>query len=213
MTTRSLLRTTALSGAITLLAATASQGVLGSPFSPTSLRLLAVDPSSPISPFPLPASAILHGITVRLAAEGRVVVAVTSYDGGIPVAGAQVMVFAPGGDTPYQLGSTDPAGLFAFLPGGPGEWRVAVDDGMGHRREAGIDVAEVSDGEEGGDPARPSGPREPLGPGNEADSVGILTHSHVMNGTDRPWKLATGLGLIFGLSGFAYGFTARRERS
>jgi hypothetical protein len=43
------------------------------------------------------------------------------------------------------------------------------------------------------------------------------THAHIHSqeseGSDRPWKLATGLGLIFGLTGFAYGFTARQQRA
>ena len=30
-------------------------------------------------------------------------------------------------------GSTDSRGHFAFVPDGPGPWRITVDDGMGHR--------------------------------------------------------------------------------
>jgi nickel transport protein len=159
------------------------------------------------------AATAFHGITVRLSQEGRVVVATSRYDGGIPVAGAQATVFAPGGDTPYLTGTTDPAGVFAFLPATGGEWRVVVDDGMGHRREARLGVTA---------PQGEGAPRE--SPDAEHDH-GDHPHDHHhpedehdhalspdLGDSDRPWKLATGLSLIFGLTGFAYGFTARRQR-
>jgi hypothetical protein len=183
------------------------------------------------------AAVALHGITVRLSQEGRVVVATCQYDGGIPVSGAQATVFAPGGDTPYLTGTTDPAGLFAFLPGTRGgEWRVVVDDGMGHRREARLQVAPPQG--EGVRPEWPEGsarpgespsqepgedPHHPDADHDHSDHAHAHDHDHPehehdrtlsqdMGDSDRPWKLATGLGLIFGLTGFAYGFTARRQR-
>jgi hypothetical protein len=184
------------------------------------------------------AATALHGITVRLSQEGRVVVATCQYEGGIPVAGAQASVFAPGEDTPYLAGTTDPAGLFAFLPGiEGGEWRVVVDDGMGHRREARLEVTPLPG--DGARQERPEGSTLPGGspsqepgedgrhPDTEHDLAehdhGAHDHDHPeheqdptsspdMGDSDRPWKLATGLSLIFGLTGFAYGFTARRQR-
>jgi hypothetical protein len=147
-------------------------------------------------------------------------------------------------DTPYLTGTTDPAGLFTFLPGKPGEWRVVVDDGMGHRREARIDVA--AGPETGGERDRPeaSGLAEHEEHGEHRDHEhdqadhehdhaestehvdhadagehgdpthdAAHIHSQESEGSNRPWKLATGLGLIFGLTGFAYGFTARQQRA
>jgi nickel transport protein len=183
-----------------------------------------------------PAATALHGITVRLSQEGRVVVATCRYDGGIPAAGAQATVFAPGEDTPFLTGTTDPAGLFAFLPGTGGEWRVVVDDGMGHRREARLEVAAPPGdlpGHERWDGSAPAGDSPSRDPGEAGHSPDAehhhgddahehdpdhLAHEHDLasspdlGDSDRPWKLATGLGLIFGLTGFAYGFTARRQR-
>lgn len=216
MKTLALLRTMGSLGAVLLLASLGPHGV-------SAWDLPTVDGPPPASPpaedalvLPYEVASPVHGITVRLTLEGRVVVATCSYDGGTPVAGATVTWFAPGVEAPFQAGATDQAGLFAFLPAGPGEWRAVVDDGMGHRREARIQVSGPPWAESSGAGAEASAP--PQGgdhpdhvhdePGDTAD-----THSHEAEGSDRPWKLATGLGLIFGLTGFAYGFTARRERS
>ena len=166
-----------------------------------------------------PASTPFHGFTVRLTREGRVVVAACHYDGGTPVAGAQVTLFPPGADTPYQTGVTDRAGVFVFLPASPGEWRVVVDDGMGHRRETRIETvmahetgigSDADDGDSSGTTAAGEADRHDSqgDAGTGADQI----HTHESDGAERPWKLATGLSLIFGLTGFAYGFTARRGR-
>jgi len=245
MKTPALLRTMAPLGAVLLLTSLGPHGLSARDL-PT-----AAGPPPPSPPaestlvLPSGAASPVHGITVRLTLEGRVVVATCSYDGGTPVAGATVTWFAPGLDAPYQTGATDPAGLSAFVPGGPGEWRAVVDDGMGHRREARIQVSGPPWGGNAGGSAEASAPPqegdhgdhvhdepggaehpaahtehagtaeqgEPVeGPANASGSA-AHTHSLEPGGSDRPWKLATGLGLIFGLTGFAYGFTARRERA
>ncbi len=57
------------------------------------------------------------------------------YDGGYPMAHAEVQVYAPD-DEPeavYQAGYTDTDGYFLFYPARTGVWRMVVDDGMGHR--------------------------------------------------------------------------------
>ncbi len=197
----SFLRALPLSAATVLLAPAASHALLAStsPFTGES-----VGPALSTSPAPVPPASpllLLHGMTVRMTMEGRVVVTTCHYDGGIPVADAQVTLFAPGEDEVYLTGTTDPAGLFAFVPNNPGNWRVGVDDGMGHRREARLEVGAAPGQEEHGHDAL------------HADHTheAALPHTHEPEGSDRPWRLAAGLGLIFGLTGFAYGFTARRQ--
>lgn len=149
-----------------------------------------------------------HGIVVRLSIEGRSVMVRASYDGGGPATGAGVTVHPPQGDTPFQSGLTDGQGRFTFVPDRPGDWRVEVDDGLGHRRlvrftfagvseQAGMDTADVTtdvEEEEHRDHGVPAGP-------------GV----HPPTDPTRPWKVATGLSLIFGLTGVAYALTARRN--
>jgi hypothetical protein len=151
-----------------------------------------------------------HGIDVWVERAGDVWVATARYDGGVPVAGADVVIHGPGAGSAYQVGRTDPAGRFAFVPAAPGEWRVRVDDGMGHRRtaramvdvgtaaepplaDAGLAAAPVGSAHPGEAGAQPEAPRQPALGGGE---TGL-------------WRLATGLSLLFGLTGFAYGYTAR----
>ncbi len=158
-----------------------------------------------------------HGITIRLGREGRVVVATCSYEGGGPVSGGAVTVYRPGGADVYTTGTTDPGGIFAFLPGESGEWRLVVDDGMGHRKEARIET--------GAAPRKRDGPGPSVEASDDAghdDDHGNTvapssptgfpehTHSEQVGGSERPWRLATGLSLIVGLTGLAYGITARR---
>jgi nickel transport protein len=157
-----------------------------------------------------------HGITVVLERRGDLVVAAARYDGGIPVSGAEVVIRGPD-DSPYQTGQTDGAGLFAFVPAEPGEWQVMVDDGMGHRRVARLMMEPVE-------------PLEPLEPtpgdggagdegrfadqaGGEDGGVGTTAGGSSSGATvGTVWRLATGLSLLFGLTGFGYGYTARRRQ-
>lgn len=153
-----------------------------------------------------------HGITIRLAREGRVVVATCSYEGGGPVTGGAVTVYRPGGDDVYTTGTTDPGGVFAFLPGDGGEWRFVVDDGMGHRREARIETGAVPGKENGPGPSDDAGHDDHGHTVAPSSHTGFPehTHSQPVGGSDLPWKLVTGLSLIVGLTGLAYGITARR---
>lgn len=65
------------------------------------------------------------------------------YDGGAPLRAADVTAtsLAPGESSVIQ-GLTDRNGRFAFFPDQTGEWRVEVNDGMGHRAHLLVDVGE-----------------------------------------------------------------------
>jgi hypothetical protein len=199
MKTITFIRELILAGTIVPLAASASHTSLNlhMPATANASETSFTDLSyrSPVAPV----NSRVHGFTIRLTWEGRVVVATCHYDGGTPVTGAHVTLYSPGNDAPYQTGITDPAGVFVFLPNSPGEWRLAVDDGMGHRREARIQAA-MAEG------AVPSSDGD--GPVRR-----VSDYSHTeSSGAELPWKLFAGLGLIVGLTGFAYGFTARRTQ-
>jgi nickel transport protein len=152
-----------------------------------------------------------HGLSVVLERRGDVVVAVVRYDGGIPVVGADVVIRAPGVDEAYQTGRTDPAGRFVFVPAEPGEWQVMVDDGMGHRRTARLTLESVAPTPAGaGDDDGAAG----AGAGVDA-GTGVAAGVGTGGGADgtRPWRLATGLSLLFGITGFGYGYSARKGKA
>jgi nickel transport protein len=103
------------------------------------------------------------------------VVVSAEFDDGEPASYAQVKVYSPeGGEVEYQNGRTDRKGCFAFVPDRPGEWRIAIDAGMGHRITTAFVVNEVSE------------------PPKKRDSVGPWPK----------WQgIVTGLSLIFGVCG------------
>ncbi|MFC1848682.1 hypothetical protein ACFL27_00615 [candidate division CSSED10-310 bacterium] len=55
------------------------------------------------------------------------------YDDGTPMSYCEVKVYSPAdGETEFQQGLTDKNGRFLFYADVSGEWRITVDDGMGH---------------------------------------------------------------------------------
>ncbi len=54
------------------------------------------------------------------------------YDDGEPMAYSRTEIFHAGKERPFQSGATDRNGRFLFYPDSTGQWKVAVDDGMGH---------------------------------------------------------------------------------
>ena len=135
-----------------------------------------------------PAAPVVHGIHLQVSAGVGVHVARASYEGGTPVVDGDVTITAPGSEKAWQTGRTDPSGRFAFFPDAPGTWTIRVDDSRGHRARATVEVGaeEVAIRPERGTSAGPEG---------EA----------------RLWRLLTGLGFIAGITGVAYGYTARRK--
>lgn len=86
--------------------------------------------------------AAAHGVRIDLMEGG--VAAAANYENGKALVFAEATVFAPGaGVTIHQQGFTDRTGRFAFLPDQPGEWRIVVDDGLGHRAERRVSVPEA----------------------------------------------------------------------
>ena len=81
-----------------------------------------------------------HGITIDLIEGGYGIRA--SYDGGGPIASAEVRVWAPDSSgEPFQEGWTDANGCFIFHPHTGGIWRIDIDDGMGHVAQEMIEVS------------------------------------------------------------------------
>lgn len=122
-----------------------------------------------------------HGMFHEITRKETVVVT-AEFDDGDPASYAQVKVYSPdGGEVEYQNGRTDRKGCFAFLPDRPGEWRIEIDGGMGHRILTAFVVNEASEA-----PKKQS-------------SVGAWPKWH---------GIVTGLSLIFGICGFLMYFRA-----
>ncbi len=82
-----------------------------------------------------------HGVKGKVESGGIVVIA--EYDTGDPMSYARVKISAPGAKLIFQSGRTDRNGRFCFFPDTKGEWKVAVDDEIGHRLEVPVSVNEA----------------------------------------------------------------------
>jgi nickel transport protein len=73
-----------------------------------------------------------HGLRGKIISKTGIL-AEAEYDDGVPMSYASVEVFNLKESLPFQTGRTDRNGRFLFLPDNPGDWRVVVNDDMGHR--------------------------------------------------------------------------------
>lgn len=89
----------------------------------------------------LPLLLYAHGVSGKVDAGGIVVSA--QYDTGEPMSYARVNISAPGAKLQFQSGRTDRNGRFCFFPDAAGEWKVVVDDEMGHRLEVMVPIDET----------------------------------------------------------------------
>jgi nickel transport protein len=88
--------------------------------------------------FMLPSILCAHGVMGKVDTGGMVVSA--RYDTGEAMSYAKVKIAAPGTKLTFQSGRTDRNGRFCFFPDVPGDWKVIVDDEIGHRLEVTVPV-------------------------------------------------------------------------
>lgn len=131
-----------------------------------------------------------HGVDIEVGLHPPAVVLRAAYSGAEALAYASVRIHAPGPATgEFQIGRADAAGRFAFVPDREGPWRVIVDDELGHREERRVEIGpEFFEGR--APTAGAAGPHRARLP----SWLGALA----------------GVALIFGVSGFLYGFKVRR---
>ncbi len=117
-------------------------------------------------------------------AQGILVTA--GYDDGEAMSYAAVEITGPDNGPVFQKGRTDRNGQFMFRPDQKGKWQIVVQDGMGHRLALEQEIAD----DQGNLTTAPSSPSAPPK-------------------ASRPRGVITGISVIFGLSGLAYGWKAR----
>jgi nickel transport protein len=133
----------------------------------------------------LPAPVYAHGVMGKTGTGGIVVRAM--YDTGEAMDYARVTVLAPGANLKFQSGRTDRNGRFCFFPDVNGEWKVVVDDEMGHRLEVLVPVDETM--------------ALQADPENENVKPDFLT---------RWEKSVMGISIIFGISGILFWLKGRK---
>jgi nickel transport protein len=134
-----------------------------------------------------PALLYAHGVTGKIDTGGIIVSAM--YDTGEAMDYAKVTISAPDANLKFQSGRTDRNGRFCFFPDVSGNWKVVVDDEMGHRLEVHVPV-------------------------NEAMSLQTIRE----NGNSGPnlltrcEKTVMGVSIIFGISGIVFWLKGRKTR-
>ena len=133
-----------------------------------------------------PAPVLAHGTDYRVIADNDPLVGIAFfYSDKVPMRYAEVLVYSPENDNiEFQNGRTDAEGRFAFFAETPGDWRVEVNDGMGHAVHATVAVT----------------PREV----ETADSDEVVEIQKKLSATEKKHALlgdaSTGVKMVLGLS-------------
>ena len=131
-----------------------------------------------------------NGIEVEFTASTPVVMATCTHSEDEPVIGAECVLFTPAGENKeFQRGYTDTNGVFSFIPDVAGDWKLVVDDGHGHRKEATVNVTEAFFNEATATPG----------------TAKLLRYGSGGFAALPLWmKAVWGLSLIFGMAGLFY---------
>jgi len=135
----------------------------------------------------LPSRLHAHGVTSKIDTGGIVVSAM--YDTGEAMDYARVTILAPGANLKFQSGRTDRNGRFCFFPDVSGDWKIVVDDEMGHRLKVNVTVDEA-----------------------------MVLRANPENGNARPVfltrceKAVMGVSIIFGISGILFWWKGKKTK-
>ncbi len=133
--------------------------------------------------FLIPFSVYGHGVKGKTDSGGIIVSA--EYDSGEPMSYAKTKIISPDTKLTFQSGRTDRNGRFCFFPDMPGNWKVVVDDEMGHRLEVPVSV-------------------------NEAKQ--LKTDKQTESSLPKYKKALMGICIIFGISGCIFLWKGKRDR-
>lgn len=93
-----------------------------------------------------------HGIEIEVRREGPVLRGEVREPRGSAIADMPVSVSRPAESTPLIQGRSDTSGRFHFTVDPDEVYRVVVDDGLGHRAEATVAPAQLTEKSAGGPP-------------------------------------------------------------
>jgi len=108
-----------------------------------------------------------------------------SFDTGEPMAGAEVLIFAPETMKPESKTLTDNDGVFLFTPDKSGVWILQVRDRAGHGMRINLDID---------------------------DSLSISGEQSMSGGVSLLQKLVMAFCVVLGFTGIALYFKGKREK-
>ena len=136
-------------------------------------------------------SAWSHGVRGRID-SGRGIIVEAEYDDGEPMSYASIEIFDSGKNLPFQTGRTDRNGRFLFYPDMMGDWKVVVNDGMGHRLVLKTEIDSSLSHKES----------------NERHGKGLSLNNAPFPGYAR---VILGISVIFGIFGSLFGWMSHKK--
>ena len=147
-------------------------------------------------------SLFAHDLDIEVTFTYPAVISRSLYGADEPVRNATISVFSPSdSENPYQTGSTDPAGYFTIIPDVGGNWIIETDDGYGHLEKIKVTVSDEF--------LNAKMPEEEIQV-EENQTVPTTETEYSKPQIPALFKIMFGISLIFGLTGFFYGYTARK---
>ena len=137
----------------------------------------------------IPCGLLAHGVKGEIAAGTGAMIITARYSTNEVMSYAATTIRPPSGEMDFQTGRTDQNGRFCFFPDRDGDWEVTVDDGMGHRLKMTVPV--------GGHGSLTS---EPVAAPSNRNSPSLYANA------------LSGLGVIFGISGWLMWWRTRKIR-
>ena len=137
----------------------------------------------------MPPNASGHGTDYRLISNDAVVAAEFFYSDNTPMQYSEILIYSPDNKkVEYQNGRTDQNGRFAFLAEIPGDWRINVNDGMGHAVQATVTVK----------PAKSESETAVKMPGNRKNEVS-KKNPPLFGDTPMALKIVSGLSILLNI--------------
>jgi len=140
-------------------------------------------------------TALGHGVRGKIISKTGIL-AEAEYDDGEPMSYALVEVFSLKENLPFQTGRTDRNGRFLFLPDTPGDWRVVVNDEMGHRIVLKTRIDKNID--------------KNINLNKNQDQTDKTGYAGFLS---RYEKILTGIAIIFGMFGFFFWWKGKKYES
>jgi len=128
-----------------------------------------------------------HGVLGRVGSEKGILVEV-EYDDGEPMSYASIEIFDSEEKIPFQSGRTDRNGRFLFYPDKMGNWKIVVNDGIGHRLALKTNIDET------------------LNPNKTEQQAKSIKQ----NSLSRYERALMGISIIFGISGIFFWWKGRK---
>ncbi|MBD3412926.1 MAG: hypothetical protein GF421_00650 [Candidatus Aminicenantes bacterium] len=155
-----------------------------------------------------------HKLEIKITPLPSVVMVEAGYSGHKHgLSGGDVFIYAPrDSEKAFQTGKTDAKGKFAFIPDQAGDWRVAVDDGTGHKSEQILSLGEDFFLQKPTVPG--SGESHPPEQARDVEKEKASKESEAAPSQAQVplvWKALVGVSLVFGIAGILYGAKARKK--